>query len=413
MLLLVRAGRESAIQGHFARWELHAAVVGHVTSEPLMRVRDGDELMAELPISLLTDEVPAYELVTESPAHEVTLRTIEGATPTAESGVSTTGDALGDALLRLLASPNLRSRKFAFRQYDSTVQGNTVLGPGHAAAVVRVEGTSKGLALTTDCNPRLMRLDPFRGAAQAVAEAARNLACVGAEPIAVTDCLNFGNPEKPLVAWQLTRAVQGLAEACRVIGVPIVSGNVSLYNEAAGRAIPPTPTVGMVGLLENVRLAVPTAFSPGNVIVLLGDPPNSLGASEYLPDADTFPRFDLHSERRLGELLRALAARRLVRSAQDVSDGGLAVAVAECALLGDCGAQLQRIDLSEVELFSEDQARAVVTCAPDAISALLTLAAQHAVAASVAGETGGGRLIIQEVLNLSLAQLRAAWDPDA
>src|SRR6202022_4522158 len=181
------------------------------------------------------------------------------------------GDArLDDALLRLLASPNLRSKKFAFRQYDSTVQANTVLGPGGGAAVVRVEGTRKGLALTTDCNPRFTRLDPRQGAAQAVAEAARNLACVGAEPIAVTDCLNFGNPEKPGVAGQLTEAIGGLAEACRALDVPIVSGNVSLYNETAGRAIPPTPTVGMVGLLEDVSLAVSAGFAAGNSIVLLG-----------------------------------------------------------------------------------------------------------------------------------------------
>src|SRR5205823_13409567 len=193
------------------------------------------------------------------------------------------------------------------RRTRATVQGNTVLGPGHAAAVIRIEGTTKGIALTTDCNPRFMRAEPRRGAAQAVAEAARNLACVGAEPIAVTDCLNFGNPEKPLVAWQLTEAVHGLAEACRVLDVPIVSGNVSLYNEAAGRAIPPTPSVGMVGLLEDVALAVPTGFSSGNAIVLIGDPPTGLGSSECTPDSRDFPRFDLESEQRLGAVLREVA----------------------------------------------------------------------------------------------------------
>src|SRR5207237_8435989 len=188
------------------------------------------------------------------------------------------------ALLKLLGSPNLRSRKFAFRQYDSTVQGNTVLGPGHAAAVIRVEGTRRGLALTADCNPRFMRVDPRRGAAQAVAEAARNLACVGARPLAVTDCLNFGNPEKPVVAWQLTEAVHGSAEACSARQSPLVSGHVSLCNEAFGRPIPPTPTVGMVGLLEDVSLSVPTAFRGGNAVVLLGEPAQSLCASEYLPE---------------------------------------------------------------------------------------------------------------------------------
>src|SRR5262249_14514031 len=238
-----------------------------------------------------------------------------------------------ESLLELLGSPNLRSRRFAYRQYDSTVQGNTVLGPGHAAAVIRVDGTRKGLALTSDCNPRYMRLDPRRGAAQAVAEAARNLACVGAEAIAVTDCLNFGNPEKPEVAWQLTEATAGLAEACRTFGVPIVSGNVSLYNEAAGRAIPPTPTVGMVGLLEDVSRTVPTGFAPDNAVILLGAPAEDLGSSEYLREDPRFPRFELAVEVKLQQVLRELAARGLLRSAQDVSDGGLAAALAECVML--------------------------------------------------------------------------------
>src|SRR5712691_7390084 len=345
MLLLVRRGSEDTIRRHFARWELHAEVVGHVTAEPLIRVREGKAVVAELPIALLTDEVPAYELQPEAPfrgAAEGAVSTadvtpgpaaasLDSASPTRSSAASldsasptrlasaslhtapsTDRASLGDALLRLLASPNLRSRRFAYRQYDSTVQGNTVLGPGHAAAVVRVDGTHKGLAITTDCNPRFTRIDPRRGAAQAVAEAARNLACVGAEPIAVTDCLNFGNPEKPSVAWQLTEAVHGLAEACRRLDVPIVSGNVSLYNETAGRSIPPTPTVGMVGLLEDVSLAVGTGFVAGTTVIILGHEPDKLGASEYAGDGE-FPRFDLARELRLAQLLRALARMRLLR----------------------------------------------------------------------------------------------------
>jgi phosphoribosylformylglycinamidine synthase len=401
MLLLVRAGSEAAIQAHFARWELHAEPIGTVTAEPVIRVRDGDLLEAELPIALLTDEVPAYDLQVEVPT----------ASPS-ETAQQPRGD-FGGELLRLLGNPNLRSRRFAFRQYDSTVQGNTVLGPGHAAAVIRVEGTHKGLAMTTDCNPRLMRLDPRRGAMQAVAEAARNLACVGAEPIAVTDCLNFGNPEKPLVAWQLTEAIEGLAEACSTLGVPIVSGNVSLYNEAAGRAIPPTPTVGMVGLLEDVSLAVPTGFVPDSVVMILGRTPESLGASEYLPENQRFPRFELDAERRLQTLLRDLAARRLLRSAQDVADGGLAVALAECAMLGGGGAILQLDQPSmEVALFSEDQGRAVVSCAREAVEAVIQLAGQHGVAATVIGTIGGTHLEVNDALRLSVDQLRQAWDPE-
>jgi phosphoribosylformylglycinamidine synthase len=320
-------------------------------------------------------------------------------------------------LLSLLASPNLRSKKYAFRQYDSTVQANTVFGPSAAgAAVVRVEGTHKGLALTTDCNPRYMRIDPRRGAMQAVAEAVRNLACVGAEPIAVTDCLNFGNPEKPTVAWQLTEAINGLAEACTVLNVPIVSGNVSLYNETAGRAIPPTPTVGMVGLLEDVSRAVPAGFDADSTILLLGDPARSLGASEHAGDGP-FPYLDLDAECRLATLLRAFAARRLLRSAQDVGDGGLAIALAECVLLSPgtgMGATLQVDGSPEVMLFAEDQGRAVVTCASEHVDLVLELAQTVGVPARVVGSTGGDRLKIGSVVDVSLAELRAAWQgPEA
>jgi phosphoribosylformylglycinamidine synthase len=330
---------------------------------------------------------------------------------------------LGEALLSLLGSPNLRSRRFAFRQYDSTVQGNTVFGPGQsAAAVVRVEGTLKALALTTDCNPRYMRLDPRQGAMQAVAEAARNLACVGAEPIAVTDCLNFGNPEKPAVAWQLTEAIHGLAHACRALQVPIVSGNVSLYNESRGQAIPPTPAVGMVGLLDDAALAIPLGFPDESTLILLGDPPSTLSASEYIGDHGPFPRLDLDAERRLATLLRALTARALLRSAQDVSDGGLAVTLAECALAGAVGATLalpaptgsstteQNL---EAALFSEDQGRAIVTCAPADASAVLDLAASEGVPATVLGATGGDALAISGALCLALSDLRTAHEGPA
>src|SRR6266849_3540976 len=412
MLLLVRRGAEAAIEQHFARWELHAEVVGHVTADGQIRVRDGEEVVADLPIPLLTDEVFAYDLNAEPPLTAIgppLARGADGASSFGAGGTSLRGDAREAALLKLLASPNLRSRKFAFRQYDSTVQGNTILGPGHAAAVIRVEGTRKGLALTTDCNPRFMRADPRRGAAQAVAEAARNLACVGAQPIAVTDCLNFGNPEKPAVAWQLTEAIHGLAEACRRLNVPIVSGNVSLYNETAGRAIPPTPTVGMVGLLEDVSVVVPTCFVANSTIIILGSETRSLGASEYAGDGE-FPRFDLDDERRLGQLLRSLAARRLLSSAQDVSDGGLAVALAECALIGGIGATLDVVDVSEVGLFSEDQGRALITCQPEDVTAVLEMADQSGVTARVAGTTGGDQLKIGEALSLSLATLREAWE---
>jgi phosphoribosylformylglycinamidine synthase II len=405
MLLLVKQGREAAVAAHFARWDLHAEVIGRVTDDRQIRVQDGPETVVDLPIALLTDEVPAYDLSPVAPS--IPAHGSPGGR--GDSTVEHDSARLGAALLALLGSPNLRSRRFAFRQYDSTVQGNTVFGPGQgAAAVVRVEGTRKGLALTTDCNPRFMLLDPHRGAQQAVAEAARNLACVGATPIAVTDCLNFGNPEKPTVAWQLTEAIHGLAAACEALEVPIVSGNVSLYNETAGRPIPPTPAVGMVGLIEDVSLAVALAFRAESAVVLLGDAPTTLSAGEYAPESGAFPSFDVADERRLGDLLRALAAQRLLHSAQDVSDGGLAITLAECALAGNVGARVTLTPASEAALFSEDQARAVVTCAPEHVAEVLALAAQHSVPAQSVGHTGGDRLVVDQALDLPLSDLRRA-----
>jgi phosphoribosylformylglycinamidine synthase len=231
----------------------------------------------------------------------------------------------------------------------------------------------------------------------------------------VTDCLNFGNPQKREVAWQLTEAVAGLAEACSELHIPIVSGNVSLYNETSGQAIPPTASVGMVGLLPDVSLAVPTGFRAGCEVVLLGEPPRDLGASEYLPDLDAFPWFDLEDERRLGGLLCDLAARRLLSSAQDVADGGLAVALAECALLGNCGVRIEALDgpSLEVALFSEDQGRAVVTCRPGDVPAILSLAAERAVPAVRIGSTGGDRLTVHAEIDVDLDRLRTTWDPPA
>jgi phosphoribosylformylglycinamidine synthase len=414
MLLLVCSGQEEAVARHFAHWDLHAEVIGHVTHAPEVHVLDGDTSVARLPIGLLTDEVPAYDLDSiPPPARPEVIRS--------HLTADQTGFDYSGALVRLLGSDNLRSRRFAFRQYDSTVQGNTVFGPGQAAAaVVRVERSDMALALTTDCNPRFMRLDPRRGAEQAVAEAARNLACVGAEPIAVTDCLNFGNPERPSIAWQLSEAIHGLASACRALDVPVVSGNVSLYNETAGRAIPPTPAVGMVGLLADVHRAIGIGFVNDSTVLVLGEAPTELSAGEYGGDDAPFPRLDLEVERSLGLLVRSLIDRRLLRSAQDVGDGGLGTAVAECALAGDVGAELRLPGALEAVLFSEDQGRVVVTCAAADAGAVLAAAAEHLIPSLVAGQTGGERLIVRTVtgapkpcIDVSLRTLRQVWEGGA
>jgi phosphoribosylformylglycinamidine synthase II len=415
MLVLVERGDEEFLLGHFARWGLHAAIIGQVTSDRVIRIRDGFEVVAELPIPLLTDEVPAYELAPLAPrAGELTnLRLPDSPTP-----------PLSDALRRLLGSPNLCSRAFAFNQYDSTVQANTVIGPGMGAAVLRVDGTRKGIAVTSDCNPRYTGLDPRRGAEQAVVEAARNLACVGAAPIAVSDCLNFGNPEKPQVAWQLSEAVAGLASACNALGIPVVSGNVSLYNETSGRAIAPTPAVGMVGLIDDIERVVPVGFHKGERVVLLGEPASTLSAGEYRAvmhgdNEGPFPRIDFEAERRLGDLLRTLAARALIRSAQDVSDGGLAVALAESCFSGGTGLIVDSAPLdalvrasgrADAALFSEDQGRAVVSCEPSKLPELFALASEHGVPALDMGTAEGTRLVIGDMLDAQVADLRRAWE---
>jgi phosphoribosylformylglycinamidine synthase len=312
-----------------------------------------------------------------------------------------------------------------YRQYDHTVQAHTVIPPGLGSAVLRLDGTRKGLALTTDCNPSYCAADPRAGARIAVAEAARNLACRGAVPIAVTDCLNFGSPERPDVYWQLSESVEGLAEACRVLEIPVVSGNVSLYNETGGAPIAPTPIVGMVGLLENVGVAVPSAFgAEGLEVFLLGAQRAELARSEYaavvhgLADGPA-PGLDLSFERALHDLLRDLAEGGLVRSAQDCSDGGLAIALAECAMhqgigfVGDPGALRALVSQArgraDLALFSEAQSRVVVACAPASADELRRRTGKAKVPLLRLGTTGGREFLWGDAVRLSVQQMREVW----
>ncbi len=414
MLLLVSPSDAPVLARDFARWGLHAEVVGRVTEGGSLHVLEAGQVVADLPIPLLVDEVPAYELHGERPT-----RAPARPVPPENAATDWTGE-----LARLLRQPNLCSRAWAFGRYDSTVQANTVVGPGGGAAVLRVEGTNAGLAITTDSNPRYTSIDPRRGAQQAVAEAARNLACVGARPLAVTDCLNFGNPEKPNAAWQLSEAVAGLAEACRAFDVPVVSGNVSLYNETASRAIAPTPAVGMVGKLTDVEQVVRVGFRPGERVVLLGEPARSWSAGEYaaLVDADqaVLPAFDLGVEVQLAAVLVTLVERNLVRSAQDISDGGLAIALAESAFPQTTGVivddQAWQTLLAAAggsiatALFSEDQGRALVSCPEADLAAVLAFADERGVPALVLGCGGGRRLVIGTVVDGDVHALRRDWE---
>jgi phosphoribosylformylglycinamidine synthase len=412
MLLVAQAGREGEIASIFEKWDLDFATVGRVTDDGIMRVYSKGEPVVAIPVDPVAKSSPDYDRPTALRQDLVERRELEADALEREADP-------GAALLELLGSPNLCSRSWVYEQYDQLVQGSTVVRPGGDAAVVRVPGTGRGLALTTDCNPRYCALDPYLGAQHAVAEAARNVAVTGARPLAVTNCLNFGNPERPEAMWEFAESVRGLGDACRALGTPVVSGNVSLYNETAGEgAIPPTPTIGMVGLLEDVTTAVRAHFAaPEDAIVLLGAGEGELGGSEYLAvrhglERGSPPALDLERERRLCECLVALASSRLLRSAHDLSQGGLAVALAECAIGSGIGLEVVVPDAPgrvEAHLFGESAARAVVSCAPSQLPALLECARELGVPAREIGRTGGDRIRIAPGVDVGLAEAHDVW----
>jgi phosphoribosylformylglycinamidine (FGAM) synthase-like enzyme len=309
------------------------------------------------------------------------------------------------------------SKRWVFEQYDSVVGGNTVAGPGANAAIVRIAGSLRAVALSTDGNGRYGLLDPFLGAGHAVAEAARNVACVGARPLAVTNCLNFGNPERPEVMWAFAEAVRGMGEACRRLGTPVTGGNVSFYNESADSAIPPTPVVGMLGLLDDYRLAVGSAFEPGGVVYLVGETFPELGGSEFAEAVlgrigGRPPGLDLDREAGLVALLVRAAGADLLVSAHDCSDGGLAVALAESAMAGDCGFAVDVADdlPLHITLFSESASRAVISVLPQDAAAWEALAAEHEVPFTRLGETGGPRMVFAGAFELTVAEAREVYE---
>jgi phosphoribosylformylglycinamidine synthase len=321
-------------------------------------------------------------------------------------------------LFEVLASPNVASKRWVWEQYDWIVQGGTVRGPGSDAAVVRIDGGLKALAISSDGKGRFGALDPYLGAAHAVAEAARNVAATGAEPLAVTNCLNFGNPERPGVMWQFAESVRGMADACRAFETPVTGGNVSFYNESAGSAIWPTPVVGMVGLLEDHRLAVPSGFErPGDLVYLLGETFPELGGSEFAEVvlrrvAGRPPALDLATERALHRLLVEAARIDVLASAHDCGDGGLGVALAEAAIIGGIGfAVAIPSDLpAHVALFSESASRAVVSVEPGRAERLEELTSALGVPSVAIGETGGPRVVIEGMLETTVEDLTAIYE---
>jgi phosphoribosylformylglycinamidine synthase len=411
MLAIVQAGREAEVQAIFRRWDLHSDVIGRVTDTGRLVVREGERVVADLPVALLT-EAPTYVREGVRPPELATLHQLdEQALPRVEPT---------EALLRLLASPNIASKRWVYEQYDSMNMTNTLLGPGEAdAAVLRLKGTRRGIALCTDGNGRYCYLEPRRGGAIAVAEAARNVSCTGARPLALTNCLNFGNPEKPEIYYQLAEVIAGMAEACAALGIPVVSGNVSLYNETEGQAIYPTPIIGMLGVLEDVNRRCGLAFCrDGDVIALLGPAGGELGGSEYLASilgrvAGAPPALDLALEARVQRVVRQAIANGWLSAAHDCADGGLAVALAECCIAGARGADVDGLEIEGWPnglLFGETQSRIVVAVRPGDLGALAALCAQEDVPFQQLGRVGGDRLRIGPWIDVPVATLRERYE---
>ena len=434
MLMVVKNGCEEKVREIFHKWDLEAVVVGVVTNSNLLRVADGNNIVAIIPVKFLTDNAPVYKRPIKRPDWQDDVQTIDlknipdpavvvgRAAPANDRWAQPTlQNNYNDVLLKLLSSPNIASKEWIYRQYDHMVRTDTVVLPGSDAAVVRIKGTKKALAMTSDCNSRYCYLDPFAGSAIAVAEAARNLVCSGAKPIALTDCLNFGNPERPEIMWQFEQAVLGMSEACKKLDIPVIGGNVSLYNETSGTAVYPTPTVGMVGLIEDVSLHVTQWFkSEGDVIVLLGETKEELGGSEYLKiihklDKGRPPHIDLNFEAKLQEACLNAIRGGIIKSAHDLSEGGLAVALAECCISFHekvVGAEIilpahkMRMDAL---LFGESQSRIIVSIAKEDTAKLMSIADKHSIPAVVIGKVGGNRLKVNGVIDLSVKELKEAW----
>ncbi len=415
MVVSVKPEHVEDVAAWFGEWELDAAVIGEVTADGLARVVDHGSEVAAAAVRILTN-APTYEPPAERDSAAAKRADFDPATlPDLDPAVA------GAALLQLLASPNIASKRWVWQQYDHQVGTNTVVTPGADAAVLRIRGLEHALAVCTDGPGRAVELNPYAGARRAVAEAARNVACVGARPIAVTDCLNFANPERPAIYFQLRESIRGIGDACRAFDAPVVSGNASLYNESDDGPVLPTPVIGMLGLLERPELAVRPAFrNEGDVILLLGagleQPAATLGASEYLAvrhgrNAGSVD-VDLEAERALVDCLVDAAEAELLQSAHDCSDGGLAVALAESAIGGDIGAQISgdlggRLDAA---LFGEAGARAVVSAAPEAVGEIRALAGKRRVPCVEIGAVGGDRLTIASTIDLPLDQVADAWE---
>ncbi len=402
MLAIARPERVAAVAAVCERWGLPWAAIGRVTADGDVTVSDSGRELARIPAAALTSDAIVHDRLAAPPARR-RAAPAPGAPIEAGDQLPERGMDPGAVLLALLGSPNLASRRAVFEQYDATVGTATVAGPGHGAAVLRVRGTTKALVATTDGNAGVGSFDPWLGAALSVAEATRNVSITGARPLGVTNCLNFGDPTRPEAFWQLAEAVRGLGDACRALGLPVTGGNVSLYNESPGGSILPTPEIGVVGLLEDVAMLAGPAFAErGDEIVLVGETGPGLAGSEYARLAGTAtedgpPALDLAREAGLQAFVRDAISKRLVASAQDVSGGGLAVALAEAAMWSGLGADV-RIPITSspaVDLFGESPSRIVASARPRNAATLVALARERGIPAEIIGTVAGDRLVIE------------------
>ena len=426
MLAIVTKGKEDEVMAVFKKWGLQAVVVGEVTDDGLVHVYEGDDLVAQVPAKSLADEAPTYYLETEEPTYLAGLQSYD---------LSNTPEPAdyNDALLKILGAPTIASKRWVYEQYDHMVQTNTAVLPGSDAAVLRIRGSKKAVAVVTDCNGRYCYLDPFVGAQIAVAEAARNLACSGAKPAGTTDCLNFGNPEKPECFWQFKRAVEGLAEACEFFNAPVISGNVSLYNETPDGPIYPTPAIGMLGVIDDAEKRCTSEFkAAGDVIILIsglrydsGDKSpvcelESIGGSEYLKTihgivAGRPPMLDMTREKHVHDAVLKGIDKGVIKSAHDCADGGLAIALAESCMQGNIGAdvKLSANCAPAASLFAETQSRIIVSVSSDDLGTLREIVDDCKAECTILGKTGGKDMKITindvEVVRVPVTDLESCY----
>jgi phosphoribosylformylglycinamidine synthase len=417
MLICVKKGKEDQIKKIFLKWDLNASVIGKITNDGLVTIRDNDKVVAQIKAHSLT-KAPVYDMPYRRPRYLRELNKL------ALSKIPEPKD-YNKVLLKLLAALSITDKTRVYEQYDHMVQTNTVVLPGSDAAVLRLKGTNKAIAATTDCNSRYCFLNPYRGAQIAVAEAARNLVCSGAHPAAVTDCLNFGNPEKPESFWQFKNCVKGIADACRSFNIAVVSGNVSFYNESPQSAINPTPTIGMIGILNDINKACSQNFKQeGDVVILLGYCREELGASEYLKEIRNLtkgnaPQLDLVLEQAVQKAALEVIEKGLVNSAHDCSEGGLAVTLAECCISNKdkmIGVNINNLNYDmrpDALLFGESQSRIILSCSKDSVEKIRKIAIEFKAPFCVIGKTGDKVLRIlkakEKLIYLPLGNLYEEW----